>query len=97
MLELFENYLIVGLLGFAAGAVVTRLFYRSSLKRRQIGEVIEYAMVEKTISQLESMTIILNRLVADIKASAEELSEKIEYAQDLEPVARGTPKNRKKK
>jgi hypothetical protein len=94
MLEAYESYLLIGLLGFAAGVVVTRLVFRSSLQRRQIGEVIEYAMVEKTISQLESMTTILNRLVADIKTSAEELSEKIEFAQDMEPVTREPLKNR---
>lgn len=96
MLELIEDYLIVGILGFIAGIVVTRLFFKSNLQRKKIGEVIEWAMVEKTISRLESMTTILNRLVADIKSSAEELTEKIEFAQDLEPTVKETSKNRKK-
>lgn len=95
MLELFEDYLIVGVLGFIAGIVVTRLFFKSNLERKKIGEVIEWAMVEKTISRLESMTANLNQLVADIKLSAEELSEKIEFVQDLEPAVKETSKNRK--
>jgi len=95
LLELFEDYLIVGIIGFVVGVVVTRLFFRSKLQRRQLGEVIEWAIVEKTISRLESMTTILNQLVADIKASAEELTERIEIAQDLEPRAKEPSKNRK--
>jgi hypothetical protein len=95
MLEIVEDYLIGGIIGFVAGAVATRLFFKSSIERRKIGEVIEWGMVEKTISQLNSMTTILNRLVADIKSSAEELAEKIEIAQDMEPVVKESPKNRK--
>lgn len=95
MLELFEDYLIVGVIGFIVGVVVTRLFFKSSMERRKIGEVIEWAMVEKTISRLESMTTILNRLIADIKSSAEELTERIEIAQDIEPQVKEPPKNRK--
>jgi len=44
---------------------------------------------------MESMTTILNRLIADIKSSAEELTEKLEIAQDLEPSVKEAPKNRK--
>ena len=95
MLELFEDYLIVGVIGFIVGVVVTRLFFKSSMERRKIGEVIEWAMVEKTISRLESMTTILNRLIADIKSSAEELTERIEIAQDIEPQVKESSKNRK--
>jgi hypothetical protein len=31
------------------------------------------------------MTVILNRLVSDIKNAADELTERIEFAQDMEP------------
>jgi len=95
MLELIEEYLLGGVFGFVAGVVVTRLFFRSSIQRRKLGEVIEWGMVEKTISRLESMTTILNRLIADIKSSADELTEKIEFAQDLEPSVIEPSKNRK--
>ena len=95
MLELFEEYLIGGIFGFIAGVVVTRLFFKSSIERKKIGDLIEWAMVEKTISRMESMTTILNRLIADIKSSAEELTEKLEIAQDLEPSVKEASKNRK--
>ena len=95
MLELFEDYLIVGVIGFIVGVIVTRLFFKPSMERRKIGEVIEWAMVEKTISRLESMTTILNRLIADIKSSAEELTERIEIVQDIEPQVKESSKNRK--
>ena len=95
MLELYEDYLLMGIFGFLVGVVVTRLFFKSNIERRKIGDVIEWAMVEKTISRLESMTTILNRLVADIKLSAEELTEKIEFVQDLEPPVKEPSKNKK--
>jgi len=85
MLELIEDYLIGGFIGFIAGAFVARFVFRSTMQRKNIGEVIEWAMVEKTISRLNSMTTILNRLIADMKSSAEELTEKVEIAQDMEP------------
>jgi len=56
MLELFEEYLIGGIFGFIAGVVVARLFFKSSIERKKIGDLIEWAMVEKTISRMESMT-----------------------------------------
>jgi len=88
MLELFEDYLIGGVVGFVVGVIVARVFFKSKIERKRIGEVIEWAMIEKTISRLDSMTTILNRLVADIKSSAEELTEKIEIAQDMEPIVK---------
>jgi len=74
------------------GVIVARFFFKSKIERKRIGEVIEWAMIEKTISRLDSMTTILNRLVADIKSSAEELTEKIEIAQDLEPEVKESVK-----
>jgi hypothetical protein len=94
MAAVFRDYLVVGVFGFIGGVVATRLFLKSSLQRKRISEVVEWAMVEKTVSQLVSMTAILNRLVADIKMSADELTEKIEIAQDLEPTVVEATKNR---
>ena len=95
MFEFFRDYFLGAILGFIAGVLIARFYFRTSIQRRKIGEVIEWAMVEKTISQLESMTTILNRLVADIKSSADELTEKIEIAQDLEPPVKEPSKNKK--
>jgi len=95
MFEFFQDYFLGAIFGFIAGVLIARFYFRTSIQRRKIGEVIEWAMVEKTISQLESMTTILNRLVADIKSSADELTEKIEIAQDLEPPVKEPSKNKK--
>ena len=95
MFEFFRDYFLGAFFGFIAGVLIARFYFRTSIQRRKIGEVIEWAMVEKTISQLESMTTILNRLVADIKSSADELTEKIEIAQDLEPPVKEPSKNKK--
>jgi hypothetical protein len=85
LIEEIQSYLLGGVFGFIAGALVTRLLYRSRMRKKKISDIIEYAMIDKTVSQLNSMTMILNRLVSDIKNAADELTERIEYAQDMEP------------
>jgi len=96
MLEYYEDYLIGAVLGFIAGVISAKFFFKSAIERKRLGEVIEWAMVEKTISRLESMTTILNRLIADMKSSADELTANIEIAQDLEPSVKEPVKKSQK-
>lgn len=84
MLELFEDYILVGIIGFIAGAFVTRLFFKSKIQVKTIGKVIEWAMIEKGISQLGSKSTTLNQLIEDIMSSAEEVTERLTHAQDIE-------------
>lgn len=86
VVEELQSYLLGAVFGFALGALIIRLLFRSSIRKRKISDAIEFAMIDKTVSQLNSMTTILNRLVADIKTATDELTERIELAQDLEPI-----------
>ncbi|MCW4035942.1 MAG: hypothetical protein NWE75_02000 [Candidatus Bathyarchaeota archaeon] len=91
VLEAFENYLFFGVIGFAAGILVTRLYFRSSIQRRDISRVIEYAMIEKNISMIESLTKELNKLVSKIQEEGDELESQIKLSKDMETMFRSQP------
>lgn len=91
LLEAFENYLFFGVIGFAAGILVTRLYFRSSIQRRDISRVIEYAMIEKNISMIESLTKELNKLVSKIQEEGDELESQIKLSKDMETMFRTPP------
>ena len=85
MLATYRYYVIVAVIGFVLGSATVLLLFRSRRERKNLVDVIEWAMIEKTVSQLNSMTTIMNRLIADMKSCAEQLTERIGLAQDLEP------------
>ncbi len=91
VLEAFENYLFFGVIGFAAGILVTRLYFKSSIQRRDISRVIEYAMIEKNISMIESLTKELNKLVSKIQEEGDELESQIKLSKDMETMFRSQP------
>jgi hypothetical protein len=84
VLEIVETYLIGGVLGFIAGIVVARFYFKSRMEMKNIGQVIEYAMIHDRISRLGSMTVILNKLVVDISDCSEEITDKLELSRNIE-------------
>lgn len=91
MLEAFENYLFFGVIGFVAGIIVTRFYFKTSIQKRDISRVIEYAMIEKNISMLESLTRELNLLVSRIHEEGEELGSQLQLTKDVETMFRTKP------
>jgi hypothetical protein len=84
VLEVIENLLLSGIIGFVIGIVAARVYFKTRLQMKNIGQLIEYAMIEKNIRQLEILTTSLNRLIVDLKESSEELGEQIKMANDIE-------------
>ncbi len=84
VLDIIENYIVCASLSFAAGIAAAWLYFKQSIQRKGIGQVIECALIQKNISQLDSLSATLNRLVAQMKESGDELSEQIRLAQDIE-------------
>ncbi len=84
VLEIFETYLIGGAVGFIVGVIVARIYFKSRIELKNIGQVIEYALIHDNIKQLNSMTESLNKLVADIDECSEEIMEKLEISRDIE-------------
>lgn len=91
MLDAFENYLFFSVIGFAVGVIVTRFYFKSSIQKRDIKRVIEYAMIEKNISMIESLTRELNKLVSRIQEEGEELGSQIQLTKDVETMLRTQP------
>ncbi len=90
-MEAFENYLFFGVIGFVAGIIVTRFYFKTSIQKRDISRVIEYAMIEKNISMLESLTRELNLLVSRIQEEGEELGSQLQLTKDVETMFRTKP------
>ena len=71
-------------MGFIVGVIVARIYFKSRIELKNIGQVIEYALIHDNIKQLNSMTESLNKLVADIDECSEEIMEKLEISRDIE-------------
>ena len=84
VLEIIETYLIGGVVGFIVGVIVARIYFKSRIELKNIGQVIEYALIHENITQLNSMTESLTKLVADIDECSEEIMEKLEISRDIE-------------
>ena len=84
VLEIIETYLIGGVVGFIVGVIVARIYFKSRIELKNIGQVIEYALIHENITQLNSMTESLTKLVADIDECSEENMEKLEISRDIE-------------
>ena len=84
VLEIIETYLIGGVVGFVVGVVVSRIYFKSRIESKAIGQVIEYAMIHGNIERLSSMSASLSQLVADIQECSEEITEQLELTKDIE-------------
>lgn len=84
ILEIYVDYLLCIVLGIGIGALVTWIYFRSRLKKRNLAQIIDAAMIEKNINQLDGLTTYLNQVTALLKTSSEELSDRIRITQDIE-------------
>ena len=84
MLEIIETYLIGGVVGFAVGVVVSRIYFKSKIELKTIGQVIEYSLIHDNIKRLNSMTSSLSKLVEDMAECSEEVIDKLELTKDIE-------------
>jgi hypothetical protein len=84
ILEIYEDYLLFFVLGIGIGALASWIYFRSRLKKRNLAQIIDAAMIEKNINQLDGLTTYLNQVTALLKTSSEELSDRIRITQDIE-------------
>ena len=84
ILEIYEDYLLFFVLGIGIGALVTWIYFRTRLKKRNLAQIIDAAMIEKNINRLDGLTTYLNQVTALLKTSSEELSDRIRITQDIE-------------
>ena len=84
VLDIIKTYFVGAVIGFIIGIFVARLYFKSSLRQKELGRVIECAMIQKNVSNLELMSNTLNQLVAEIREESEVLSSQMKLAQDVE-------------
>ena len=84
MLELIEPFLVGGVVGIIVGVIVARYYFKSRIEMKNIGQVIEYAMVHKDSTRLRSMVTRLEMLVADIEGCSGDVMNRLELSKDIE-------------
>lgn len=84
VLEVIETYLVGGVIGFVVGVVVARIYFKSRIELKNIGQVIEYSLIHENITRLNSMTSNLAQLVDEMKDCSEDITEKLEQTKDIE-------------
>ncbi len=84
VLELIKDHLPTFVIGLLVGIVITRLQFKLTLQKRDIGLVIDLAFIERNISQLKSLTSNLDKLVEQIRENGAELREQVKLTEDIE-------------
>ena len=83
-ITILEDYLLCIFIGFGLGVLASWIYMKARIQRNTIGQVIETALIEQNVNDLETLSHHLNHLVIKIKDSSEELKEQIENARDIE-------------
>jgi hypothetical protein len=81
---MIKTYFVGAVIGFIVGIFVARFYFKTSIRQRELGRVIECAMIQKNVSNLESLSNTLNQLVSEIQEESEVLSNQMKLAQDIE-------------
>ena len=81
---MIKSYFVSAVIGIVIGFFVARLYFKSSIQRKELGRVIECAMIQKNVSKIELLSNTLNQLVSEIQEESEVLSSQIKLAQDME-------------
>jgi len=79
------EYLFIGsVFGLILGFLIARNYYRSRIEIKNIGHVIQYAVIHKDIKRLSSLTSLLKTLIIDINEVAGDIADKLELSKDIE-------------
>lgn len=73
-----------GVLGLILGILLSWAYYQKVNKKSLVGKIIDTAMIEKNIYELEELSIGLIQLISKITDSSEELNRQIYHARDIE-------------
>ena len=84
VLDIIKTYFVGAVIGFTVGVFVARFYFKTSIRQRELGRIIECAMIQKNVSNLGSLSNTLNQLVSEIQEESEVLSNQMKLAQDLE-------------
>ena len=79
-----EIFLIGGIVGLIVGVIIARFYFKSRIETKNIGQVIEYAMVHKDIKRLVSIAKQLETLIKDLEGCSEDITNRLELVEDIE-------------
>ena len=84
ILEIDVDYILCIVFGVALGVIITWAFFRFRLEKRSLAQVIDTAMIEKNVNELNDIMTFMNQATALLQTSTEELSNRIKVIQDIE-------------
>lgn len=73
-----------GVLGMILGILLTWTFNKKYNKKNALGKIIETALIEENVLELEELSTSLIQLMSKIKDSSEELNTQVVNARDIE-------------
>ena len=83
-ITILEDYFICTLIGFGFGLLASWVYTKARMEKNSLGQIIETALIERNVYDLEKLSNSLNQLVMKIKECSEELNERILNARDIE-------------
>jgi hypothetical protein len=66
------------------GLILTREYYKNMNEKKAISRIIDTAMIENNVFELEALSIDLIQLVSKIMDSSDELNSQVVNARDIE-------------
>jgi ferritin-like protein len=78
------DYTLCISLGIGIGVLASWIYHTRKYKTKVIGHIIETAMIERNVLELEVLSKHLNQIVSRIQECNDDLSEKILNMQDIE-------------
>lgn len=88
MLEPYETYIVVLILGVFVGAYLARLYYRKSIRSVALEKVIEFSMIQNSLQDLHSFSEQFNELVSNIIEAGRDLEEQLNDSKNIEYLYR---------
>ena len=85
-ITILEDYLLCIFIGFGLGVLASWIYMKARIQRNTIGQVIETALIEQNVNDLETLCHHLNHLVIKIKDSSVELKDKLKTLEILRLV-----------
>ena len=83
-ITILEDYLICVIIGIVIGVIGSWMYVRTRIRRHNIGQVIEKAIIEKDVIEIEILSRHLSEIVSRLKASTDDLNYRIFSARDIE-------------
>ena len=83
-ITILMDYVLCTCLGIGIGSIASWLYHKRKYKTKAIERVIDTAMMERNVLELDILSKYLNQIVSRIQECNDELSEKVLNMTDIE-------------